>query len=328
MEKEVDLGEHRLLGRFDNGNQSRTRQIEERIEILSVSLLDQHRPVVEELKQLARSLGIGIGWHYLLDWIWILSILSQVRGTNVLDAGAGEGLLQWFLAGKGYEVLSVDRASRAELSLRYRARYRVQGLRPADLNPGFRVWLKNIRMASRGSEKLASTIRGLGGLAQIALPFLKAPGNVWIFNQGLADMATISDRSQDAIVAVSSLEHNSPQGLEKVVNELIRVLKPGGILLATLGAAQDQDWFHGPSQGWCYTEPSLRRIFNLSPGVPSNYDHYDDLMESLRGCSELREDLAGFYFRSGDNGMPWGKWDPQYQPVGICKVKNLVGNGN
>ena len=32
--------------------------------------------------------------------------------------------------------------------------------------------------------------------------------------------------------------------------------------------------------------------------------------------------LAAFYARSGDNGMPWGKWDPQYQPVGVCKVKN------
>ena len=37
--------------------------------------------------------------------------------------------------------------------------------------------------------------------------------------------------------------------------------------------------------------------------------------------AELRDNLASFYFRSGDNGMPWGKWDPQYQPVGVCKVK-------
>ena len=28
-------------------------------------------------------------------------------------------------------------------------------------------------------------------------------------------------------------------------------------------------------------------------------------------------DLADFYFRSGDNGMPWGNWDPQYMPVGV-----------
>jgi hypothetical protein len=44
-------------------------------------------------------------------------------------------------------------------------------------------------------------------------------------------------------------------------------------------------------------------------------------MEKLRACTELRENLASFYFRSGENGMPWGKWDPQYQSVGVLKVK-------
>jgi len=41
-------------------------------------------------------------------------------------------------------------------------------------------------------------------------------------------------------------------------------------------------------------------------------------------CQELRDHLAEFYFLSGDNGMPWGKWDPQYQPVGVCKVKQII----
>jgi hypothetical protein len=35
----------------------------------------------------------------------------------------------------------------------------------------------------------------------------------------------------------------------------------------------------------------------------------------------LRDNLASFYGRSGENGMPWGVWDPRYQPVGVCKVK-------
>ncbi len=105
----------------------------ERIEILSVSLLDQHRQQVETLKALARSLGIGIGWHYLLDWSWILAMLDDVEGKRILDAGAGEGLLQWYLAGHGAQVISVDRTSRAELSLRFRARYAVRGMTKEDL---------------------------------------------------------------------------------------------------------------------------------------------------------------------------------------------------
>jgi hypothetical protein len=107
-----------------------------------------------------------------------------------------------------------------------------------------------------------------------------------------------------------------------VVKELMRILKPGGLLLATLGAARDQDWFHEPSHGWNYTDASLRRLFDLSPQAFSNYARHDEFFDALKSCTELRDGLAAFYARSGDNGMPWGKWDPQYQPVGVCKVKN------
>jgi ubiquinone/menaquinone biosynthesis C-methylase UbiE len=294
-------------------------QVEE-IFILPVNLLDQHRPQVEALKSLARALGIGLGWHYLLDWAWMLAKLGEVRGMHILDAGAGEGLLQWYLAEHAAEVTSVDRSSRSELSLRFRARYNVHGLRPNDLTSASNVLSKNIRQASGLKGKSLSLARGTAGLLKIALP-KNTPGKVTIYNQDLASMPHIPDNSMDAVVAVSALEHNSPQGLSAVVNELVRVLKPGGLLLATLGAAPDQDWFHEPSKGWCYTEASLRRYFNLASDIPSNYADYGALMSALKACAELRDNLAGFYFRSGDNGMPWGKWDPQYQSVAVCKQK-------
>jgi SAM-dependent methyltransferase len=163
-------------------------------------------------------------------------------------------------------------------------------------------------------------LRGTAAMLKIALP-KNAPGEVFVYNQDLQNISLIADNSMDAVVAVSALEHNSPDGLGIVVDELIRVLKPGGLLLATLGAARDIDWFHEPSKGWCYTETSLRRYFHLTEKIPSNYSHYDDLFSALRNCVELRDSLADFYFHSGDNGMPWGKWDPKYQSVGVCKQK-------
>jgi SAM-dependent methyltransferase len=290
------------------------------IEILPVSLLDQHRQQVEELKNLARSLGIGLGWHYLLDWVWILAQLGGISDKRILDAGAGEGLLQWYLAGHGAEVISVDRSSRAQLSLRFRARFPVVGLRPEDLASPVRVLSNNIKQASSITAKTRSLVRGIGGLVKIALP-KELPGRVLVYNQDLQNMPLIPDNSVDAVVAVSSLEHNAPDGLSGVVVELMRVLKPGGLLLATLGAARDADWFHEPSRGWCYSEASLRSLFGLAEEISSNYSHYDELLRDLKNCSELRDNLADFYFRSGDNGMPWGKWDPRYQSVGVCKQK-------
>ncbi len=297
-----------------------TQVLSEKIEILPVSLLDEHRQQVEQLKLLAATLGIGLGWHYLLDWTWILAQVRAASGKRILDAGAGEGLLQWYLAGGGAEVISVDRSSRTDLSLRFRARFNVHGLRPEDLGSPTRVLRGNLKQASTIKAKTRSLLRGVGGLVKIALP-KDSPGRVFIYNQDLKSMPLIPNNSVDAVVAVSSLEHNSPDGLPGVVAELMRVLKPGGLLLATLGATRDEDWFHEPSKGWCYTDASLRRLFGLAEDVPSNYSHYDDLFQDLKNCSELRDNLADFYFQSGDTGMPWGKWDPRYQSVGICKQK-------
>ncbi len=162
--------------------------------------------------------------------------------------------------------------------------------------------------------------RGAGAALRMVAPS-PGKGQVRIYNTDLGELDLVEDNSLDAVVAVSALEHNSPDGLRSVVSELLRVLKPGGVLMATLGAGRDQDWFHEPSKGWNYTDASLRNLFDLAPEAPSNYDRHDELMAALRGCSELRDHLAPFYFQSGDNGMPWGKWDPQYQPVGVVKVK-------
>jgi SAM-dependent methyltransferase len=297
--------------------------VEDRIEILSAKLLDQQRPAAESLKSLARSLNIGLGWHYLLDLSWILDCLGGTRGKYILDAGAGTGLLQWYLAGKGARVISVDRVSRADLALRFRARYRVRGLRLSDLDPASAVFRKNLASA-RGARRIFTALRGAAAQVVIALP-KAALGEVVLYNQDLTHMPEVPDNSLDAVVSVSALEHNTPDGLQKVFVELMRVLKPGGVLLATLGAARGKDWFHEPSKGWCYTDGTLRRLFDFQKFTSSNYESYDELFTALKNCAELRDHLADFYFRSGENGMPWGKWDPQYQPVGVCKVKMAPG---
>jgi SAM-dependent methyltransferase len=218
------------------------------------------------------------------------------------------GLMQWYLIEQGAaEVISADRGSRYDLPLVMRSRYKVRGLRHSDLGPAWNVLKGNVSRAS-GFGKIVYFLRGLVALAMIALP-KRFSGRVLIYNEDLTNMPYIPDNSLDAVVAVSALEHNSPEGLQKVVAEIIRKLKPGGKLLATLCAGKDKDWFHEPSHGWCYTDATLRRLFDLPDDTLSNYARYDELLNSLKNSTELREKLAKIYFQSGDNGMPWGS-DP------------------
>lgn len=294
----------------------------DRIEILAVDLLDQHRPVVDELKSMAAKLGLEFGWHYLLDLTWMISLLGEVDGKKIMDAGAGTGVLQWYLAKKGATVYSVDRGSRANLPWRFRCWVTVRGLRAGDLTPPVPALVHVFQMPGSIRTRLRYARQMVQG-CWCANPTRKnkSHGMVWILNQDLRQLNDIADASLDAVVALSALEHNPPQELPSVIQELMRVLKPGGLLLATLGAARDEDWFHEPSQGWCYSENTLRNAFELPADVSSNYNHYDVLFEQLRNCRELKDNLARFYFRSANNGMPWGVWNPQYQSVGVVKEK-------
>lgn len=294
--------------------------VTEKIEILSTDLLDQYRPLVNELKCLASSLRLEFGWHYLLDLCWIISHLGTIDGKHILDAGAGTGVLQWYLAENGAEVLSVDRISRADLPLKFRHRFHVQGLRQAhaiDLKPAFPAMVDNLKTITNLKTRLRFLAHEL--LSGFRSP--SARGRVLIYNQDLQNLEAIPSDSLDAVVSLSALEHNPLQNLKPVVTELVRVVKPGGLLLATLVAAQDADWFHEPSQGWCYTEVSLRQAFDLPKNTSSNYEKYTELFNRLRKSTELRDNLASFYYQSANNGMPWGVWDPKYQSVGVLKVK-------
>lgn len=308
----------------------------EKIELLSVELLDQHSSLIKQLKELAQSMKLEFGWHYLLDITWIIQQLGKIKGKKIMDAGAGTGVIQWFLADKGAQVISVDRSSRAALPIRFRTRYHVQGLRNEDLLTSSQVFRSS---HSETGKNLASNsiARKIKFQLQIASDYLNwllisnikwldnrnQRGKVYIYNQDLDQLENIEDNSLDAVVAVSALEHNSPEKVQNVIQEIMRVLKPGGLLISTLVAAKNEDWWHEPSSGWCYSEASLRQIFQLSHDVPSNYGEYEEMLQSLRNCDELRDNLAKFYFNSDKNGMPWGIWNPQYIPVGVKKVKQV-----
>lgn len=296
----------------------------DKIEILSVSILDSHRDTVEEMREVTGELGLGLGWHYLLDLPWAAKHLDHYPGMSITDAGAGRGLMQWWLAMHGVNVLSVDLKSRASLGVRFRAWCPVQGLRPSDLQPLPRPGLREFLPPRQPWHWRRWPGKVYHALSRFTVKEPDPPdgrGTVTIYNQDLANMSDIPDASVDAVVSISALEHNKPDALRFVVKELMRVIKPGSRIVATLGAAKDEDWFHEPSKGWCYTEATLRDIFDLQSDCPSNYARYDELFKALQECAELRDNLADFYFDSGNNGMPWGIWDPKYQSVGVVKIK-------
>lgn len=293
----------------------------EELWLLPSSLLDEQPYRVQEFLALSKCLRIPLGWHYLLDLSWASDRIEALpAGSIVLDAGAGTGLMQWWLADRGMEVVSIDREAsyfgrrlrqwcpivdfhtRRPLSLRRETLRRLWN-QPAETLTSPRHLLRTAEALARGNLRPA-------GRATVA-----------VLQADLADLNAVATHSVDAVVSISSLEHNRPAVLPVVIDELMRVLKPGGSLVATLGAAPSEDWFHVPSSGWCYTEETLRAAFNLDRATASNFAKYADILNELIDCRVLQDNLSEFYFQSGNNGMPWGRWDPQYLSAGIVKTK-------
>ena len=173
--------------------------MDERIELLSVSLLDSERNRITELKNLAQRLKLEFGWHYMLDISWILSQIDQITDRRFMDAGAGTGLIQWYLAENSATVISVDRESRENLAPKFRRRYSVEGLRSADLsseNESSKVTTKSLKsMAADWVDQIRF------GMDQLFSNNEDSPGRVIIYNQDLTDLEDIGADSIDVIVA-------------------------------------------------------------------------------------------------------------------------------
>ena len=319
----------------------------EKIEILSLDLFDTHKEEMGIIEQIHKHFfNPDLGWHYYLDLAWIIREVRDAlpRGSLVLDAGAGSGLLQFILSELGYNVISVDFVDRGipvENKERYgRIIHYLNGrkktfdnrytrhLNAAYAGGGIMSRLKRLLRREGENNDPVAVIeknrfvpKGLPG-SLLEGEATENCGRIFLYTCDLKDMPQLPDGFVDGIVSVSALEHNDHADFQKCFDEILRVTKHSGRIAVTVSASRSDDWFHKPSKGWCYSETTIKKLFHLAVGVTSNFSQKNVFFEELKKeGNELHKRLSPVYFKSGANGMPWGKWDPQYQPVGVVKVK-------
>ena len=279
-----------------------------------------------------------VGWHYFVDLAWIYSRVKDLqKGANILDAGGGSGPTQFLLAELGFNVTNIDLFHR-EPSAPMRKRYGMEVRSLPSFSPtmysdqveNWGGWSALGRLKRRiGSTRLVKDIRGalsgrrhdiwrvIAGLEGAEI------GKLTLLRGNLRSVPEVASNSFDAVVSLSSLEHVPSEHLSEVVSEISRLLKPGGRWMVTTSGTERADtWFHEPSKGNCFSEAGLLDYFGAEKHGEQNPEQ---ILRHYRDSAYLQENLAGFYRKSGNSGMPWGKWNPTYIPVGIFGTNDESG---
>ncbi len=270
--------------------------------IFTEELIDAHPDIAMEVLGFSSKFGAPLGWHYLLDLIWILSRLPVRPPARILDAGGGYGLLQYMLATLGYAVVSVDAAARVP-------------------QPGTRnvIPVHCSGFTESPGASYVTYIDNAGASTGKILPRPRIKGGEVEFHCcNMQNLQFLETDEFDAVVSVSALEHNAPEMLPQVMGEIRRVAKADAPMLLTIStSAAQQPGLHEASHSWLLTEKQIAALYQVPAGYSSNFGEIATLAKNLAASPRLNRWLAAFYHHSGDNGMPWGRWAPQYLPMGI-----------
>ncbi|MCC6545859.1 class I SAM-dependent methyltransferase [Candidatus Sumerlaeota bacterium] len=288
----------------------------DKIELLGEELIDHHPALAMEVLGASSRLAIPLGWHYLLDLVWVLRELGDRRNLEILEIGGGMGLLQFMLADRGHHVISADMRVRTPLP-QLRGLYGFRSL--GNSSAIDHKYLRHHALAAAPSQSPAARFKKalkLGG------PVTPTPDpnlpQVTLYRCDATNMKEIAGHSVDCVISISALEHNDSTQIRRIVAEAIRVCKPGGVILHTTSACRSGEQVHEQSHSNLFGESELADLYQVLDHA-GNFARYDELCGQLKASRYLGRWLAHTYYRSEKNGMPWGIWNPTYMPVGIRK---------
>lgn len=274
----------------------------------------------------------AIGWHYIIDLTWIYAqAQGWPAGSTVLDVGGGSGPTQFLLAEMGFDVVNID-LNPAAATPRYRSRYRaaettlsgwaengyVRHLLSGYSAPSGRAGLRRLLQTPLLQPLHHSLLaKRLDGWRQRHGWAKRPVGTLSLTKGDICKLHDVPSGCFDAVVSLSSLEHVPIDDLPAALAEIERVSKPTAFFAMTTSATdRAETWFHEPSKGYCYSEDTLRHLFGARSVSRLGREA---ALDSYRRCEFLRANLAGFYAKSGENGMPWGVWNPEYFPVALAR---------
>lgn len=282
------------------------------IQLLDASLLADER-TLDELSYWFRVMNRPNGWHYDLDHIWILSELEKAAikpGATIVDAGAGQGILQYLLASRGYNVISLDFSPRT-IPKRALGIFSIDGdgcapihydhsyMRVIDYggDEDSALWEKvSMERVKKMPLHIGRNIRSrIYWLKERFFVNHEKYGHITYVRAPFHE-TTLGDAIADAVVSVSAIEHADINLFRENIDSLVRLLKPGSPMLLTTSAIKDErSSYNETVAGWCF---SRNDIAELLSHCRIEFDE-DACEKSLLNSPEFISRIDPYYFQKG-----------------------------
>ncbi len=284
----------------------------EQIKLLQASLLGDKKKL-KELTHWLRIMNRPNGWHYDLDHIWILEELEKAGiypGATIVDAGAGQGVMQYLLAARGYNVISLDFSLRTPHP-RARGIFKIKGDGDTEI-PYKHPYMKFITYGVNRSGSLLKRLtfqklRKLPELPQrivrntrsyvsyLCERLFRQHGNFGVITYVRAPFhdVPLEPGIADAVISVSAIEHADIDLFDNNIKSLLQLLKPEApLLLTTSATSEENNTYDHIVEGWCYSRTALSKYF---PGIELDFDAVA-CAQSLFDSKTFMRRLDSYYY--------------------------------
>lgn len=319
-----------------------------KISLLSIEYLKDKRKL-DEIDYWLKIMGRPQGWHYDLDIVWILSELEKAgikKGDTILDAGGGLGITQFILASRGYNVISLD-FSKRKIPILSKGIFdiKIEDQEGLDYEHNYMGSVDYKETNKTINNKGSSIVKSLYNFlfnktliqkSSIINNFFKTRetlklnriekeknnsnyGSIKFLRASFHDMP-IANRSVDALVSVSAIEHADKKLMLKNHSEMLRAVKKGGpLLISTSATSNREDIFDEKTLGWCFSLDSLKKLDN---DFDIDYD-YKKVENDILKSKEWLNRLDSYYYSDPESVFYNKRMQTlPYLPVGIKIIKS------
>ena len=301
-----------------------------KVTLLDIKLLENE--LLDEFSYWSQLIKWIPGWHYDLDMSWLLKKIESLnlkKGSTILDAGAGQGIMQYILASRGFNIVSLDFSKRKIPNiLKKKFNIVLHDQESLDYKHSYQEFIQFEPDNIFKLDRIKKLFYPQHVFYKIKRNFLSLLADKKYKNNSSFDFGSIEfvrasfhdipfdNNYFDAVISTSAIEHSDFNLLDQNINELTRVAKKsGGVFITTSGTNKSADIYDDETGGWCFCSKTISKYASNSE---EEYSKYQTIDNNIIESDIIRSRIDSYYFLNKNSPFYKNKIkNIPYCPIGI-----------